>query len=183
MKQIINFVIKRKLYFGLFIGIILFTLIFYDKVYEMFRHDTENLTVILYDDTDFYDWFVQFDLLYNNKKDFSYPRYSVDKNMFLEIANSFNNDTNIKYRDGKYYFDDSYVIELDCSSRSFRYTMYVEDSAIEIMEVKLINGRYYMQLIKDKKLYKIILNKNDINKREENINDYVTIFGVNEFKW
>lgn len=186
MKRIINFLKKYKLYVILTIILILFIFVFYNKIYYLFNKKTENLTITLNNDSDYYKWFIQFDELYNKKKDSSYPKYSVNNDMFLSIYNLLDNTSNITYNNGKYFINNNETIELDCNTRSFRYIKSNNDSIIEIMEVNLSNGKYYIQLIKDNNLYKIILNKDNISKKVNKINDYnnyKSIYGINEFNW
>ena len=186
MKKVIEFLKKYRLYVILTIVLILFIVIFYDKVYDLFNKSTENLTVTLNNDSDYYEWFSQFDKLYNKKKNNNYPSYSVNKDMFLSIYNLLNSNSNITYDNGKYFINDNETIELDCNTRSFKYVKSNDNNVIEIMEVNLSNGKYYIQLIKDKMLYKITLNKNSIDKKEKKINDYNnynSIYEINDFKW
>lgn len=183
MKKVINTINKYKFYILLFIGIIgitFFSITFYDIVYKMFNKDTENLTIALNDDTDFYNWFIQFDELYNKKRELSYPKYSVNKEMFQKISNLLENKSDITYKDSKYYLNDNETLELDCTTRSFRYT---NTKTNEIMEVNLINGKYYIQLLTNDKLYKITLNNKTINKKEKKSKDYSSIYSLNDFNW
>ena len=106
--------------------------------------------------------------------------------MFLSIYNLLNSDANITYDNGKYFINNNEIIELDCNTQSFKYVKSIENNIIEIIEVNLSNGKYYIQLIKDKVLYKITLNKDSISKKEKKINDYNnynSIYGINDFKW
>ena len=186
MKKVIEFLKKYRLYVIFTVVLLLFIVIFYNNVYDLFNKSTENLTVTLNSDSDYYEWFSQFDELYNKKKNNSYPSYSVNKDMFLSIYNLLNSDANITYDNGKYFINNNEIIELDCNTQSFKYVKSIENNIIEIIEVNLSNGKYYIQLIKDKVLYKITLNKDSISKKEKKINDYNnynSIYGINDFKW
>ena len=107
MKKVIEFLKKYRLYVIFTVVLLLFIVIFYNKVYDLFNKSTENLTVTLNSDSDYYEWFSQFDELYNKKKNNSYPSYSVNKDMFLSIYNLLNSDANITYDNGKYFINNN----------------------------------------------------------------------------
>jgi len=151
---------------------------------------SENLTTKLKSDDDFYEWFIEFDKLYKKKKGKNYPELEVNKDMFKSICDLLENkESKIYYKDGKYYVSDEETIELDVNSRSIRYIKYKEDNIIEILELRLVNGKYYIQLVNSDYLYRIYFNKNDINKitykNKDNIyidNDQ-SLFQTESFKW
>ena len=68
MKKVIEFLKKYRLYVIFTVVLLLFIVIFYNKVYDLFNKSTEYLTVTLNSDSDYYEWFSQFDELYNKKK-------------------------------------------------------------------------------------------------------------------
>lgn len=148
----------------------------------------ENITTKLNTDEDFLEWFIDFDELYNKKV--KSPKYSLTKDSFQKISNLLNNEntTDIYLKDNIYYLEDNITIELDVNTRSFRYTKYDNNNIIEILEVRLLNGKYYVQLINSKYLYKITFNKNKIsNKKYKNKEQTIiikdSIFGNKEFNW
>lgn len=148
----------------------------------------ENITTKLNTDEDFLKWFIDFDKLYNKKV--NKPKYSLTKDSFQKISDLLNNEktTDIYLKDNIYYLEDNITIELDVNTRSFRYTKYDNNNIIEILEVRLLNGKYYVQLINSKYLYKITFNKNKIsNKKYKNKEQTIfikdSIFGNKEFNW
>ena len=148
----------------------------------------ENITTKLNTDEDFLKWFIDFDKLYNKKV--NKPKYSLTKDSFQKISDLLNNEktTDIYLKDNIYYLEDNITIELDVNTRSFRYTKYDNNNIIEILEVRLLNGKYYVQLINSKYLYKITFNKNKIsNKKNKNKEQTIfikdSIFGNKEFNW
>lgn len=148
----------------------------------------ENITTKLNTDSDFLEWFIDFDKLYN--KIVKSPKYSLTKESFQKISNLLNNEeiSDIYYKDSIYYLSDNMTLELDVNTRSFRYTKYKDNSKIEILEVRLINGKYYVQLVNSKYLYKITFNNKKVkNKKYKNKEKEViikeTIFNNKEFKW
>lgn len=148
----------------------------------------ENITTKLNADEDFLEWFIDFDKLYNKKV--KSPKYSLTKDSFQKISNLLNNEktTDIYLKDNIYYLEDNITIELDVNTRSFRYTKYDNNNVTEILEVRLLNGKYYVQLINSKYLYKITFNKNKIsNKKYKNKEQTIiikdSIFGNKEFNW
>lgn len=148
----------------------------------------ENITTKLNTDEDFLEWFIDFDELYNKKV--KSPKYSLTKESFQKISNLLNNEntTDIYLKDNLYYLEDNITIELDVNTRSFRYTKYDNNNITEILEVRLLNGKYYVQLINSKYLYKITFNKNKVsNKKYKNKEQTIiikdSIFGNKEFNW
>lgn len=147
----------------------------------------ENITMVLKNDNDFLEWFKDFDTLYNNKV--GSPKYSLNENIFKEI-NSFidgEKESRISFKDNKYLIDNE-TLELDVNTRSLRYIKYNKDTIIELLEINLINGKYYVILITKDWEYKIRFNKDDVkvnkvkNKKNEiSINE--RIFGLNNFEW
>ena len=104
------------------------------------------------------EWFIDFDKLY--KQNVKSPKYSLTEKSFQEIYNLLNNEEikDIYYKNSVYYLSNNITLELDVNTRSFRYTKYKDNSKIEILEVRLINGKYYVQLVNSKNLYKITFN-------------------------
>lgn len=154
------------------------------------KGDTENLTIILKTDNDFLEWFKDFNTLYQKKKGRNYPDFSIKEEMFESIKDLLEEkESSTYYKDGKYFVSDSETLELDVNTRSFRYTKYKNDKTIEIMEVRLINGKYLIQLINNNYLYRISFNKSNINKtmyKNDNnvrIEDDESIFQTVNFDW
>lgn len=156
----------------------------------------ENITTKLNTDSDFLQWFIDFDNLYNKK--INSPKYSLTKDSFQKIYNLLNNnnETNIYFKNNTYYIDNNITIELDVNTRSFRYTKYEnnqntsnkDNNKLEILEVKLLNGKYYIQIINKEYLYKITLNHKQVkNKKYKNKNNSIilenSIFNNKEFNW
>lgn len=148
----------------------------------------ENVTTKLNTDEDFLEWFIDFNELYNKKV--KSPKYSLTKDSFQKISDLLNNEknTDIYLKDNIYYLEDNITIELDVNTRSFRYTKYDNNNIIEILEVRLLNGKYYVQLINSKYLYKITFNKNKVsNKKYKNKEHTIiikdSIFSNKEFNW
>ena len=52
MKKVIEFLKKYRLYVIFTVVLLLFIVIFYNKVYDLFNKSTENLTVTLNSDSD-----------------------------------------------------------------------------------------------------------------------------------
>ena len=129
----------------------------------------ENITTKLNNDADFLEWFIDFDKLY--KQNVKSPKYSLTEKSFQEIYNLLNNEEikDIYYKNSVYYLSNNITLELDVNTRSFRYTKYKDNSKIEILEVRLINGKYYVQLVNSKNLYKITFNNKKVrNKKYRN---------------
>lgn len=150
--------------------------------------DSENKTTILKDDTDFLEWFKDFNSLYRKEKGRNYPNFTVNEEMFEGINNLLNNkESDTYYKDGKYFVSDNETLELDVNTRSFRYTKYKENNIIEITEVRLINGIYYIQLVDKEYIYRITFNKDNIDKityiNDKDVFIGVSIFQTEEFKW
>ena len=156
----------------------------------------ENITTKLTNESDFLNWFIDFDNLYNKK--IKSPTYSLNKEPFEIIYNFLtkNEDSNIYFQNNTYYINNDITIELDTNSKSFRYTKYEknkndsnnENNKLEILEVNLLNGKYYVQLINKDYLYKISFNKdNNKNKKYKNKENKIiienSIFNSNSFKW
>ncbi|MCI6932950.1 MAG: hypothetical protein MR765_07520 [Tenericutes bacterium] len=148
----------------------------------------ENITTKLNNDADFLEWFIDFDKLY--KQNVKSPKYSLTEKSFQEIYNLLNNEEikDIYYKNSVYYLSNNITLELDVNTRSFRYTKYKDNSKIEILEVRLINGKYYVQLVNSKNLYKITFNNKKVrNKKYRNKEKEViineSIFNNKEFKW
>ena len=146
----------------------------------------ENITTKLKSDADFLNWFIDFDNLYYQVV--KSPKYSLTKDSFVRITNLLNNEgeENIYYKDNIYYLSDDITIELDVNTRSFRYTKYENNNKIEIFEVRLLNGKYYVQLVNSKYLYKISFNKKKVkNKKYKNEEVIIkdSIFNNQEFSW
>ena len=147
----------------------------------------ENITTKLNTETDFLNWFEDFDNLYNRK--IKYPKYSLTKEVFEKINNYINNDNNnnIYFKDNIYYINNTETIELDVNTRSLRYTKYHNNKTNEILEINLINGKYYVQFTNSKSLYKISFNKDIITKDKEDNNKQViikdSIYGKKDFNW
>lgn len=138
----------------------------------------ENITTKLFNDTDYLSWFIDFDTLY--QEHIKSPKYSLNKDIFESINNYLtnNNNTNITYKNNTYYID-NITLELDVNTRSLRYT-----NNLEILEINLHNGKYYIQYKDNTYLYKIILNKN-IHKIKKYKNKDITssIYNTNNFTW
>ena len=152
----------------------------------------ENITTKLNTESDFLNWFIDFDNLYHKK--INSPKYSLTKDSFQKIYNLLN--INIYFKNNTYYIDNNITLELDVTTRSFRYTLYENnqndsnnnDKKIEILEVRLLNGKYYIQLINKEYLYKITLNHKQVKKnKSKNKNNLITIknsiFNNKEFDW
>lgn len=148
---------------------------------------SENITTKLNTESDFLDWFIDFDNLY--KKKVKSPKYSLTKESFEKINNFLNNNTesNIYFKDNIYYLDESTTIELDIYTRSLRYTKYNNDTKTEILEINLINGKYYVQLVNSKYIYKISFNKDKVStKKEVNKKEVIienSIYSKKDFEW
>ena len=143
----------------------------------------ENITTKITTESDFLNWFIDFDKLYN--KTVKSPKYKLKKEIFEEVYvfHTNENNTNIYFKDNIYYIDNSTTLELDVNTSSFRYTD--ED---EILEVNLLNGMYYVQLINNHDIYRIKFNKNGVKKsKEKNKENKVivnnSIYGTNNFDW
>lgn len=151
------------------------------------HNNNENITTKLNSDTDFLNWFIDFDKLYNKK--IKNIKYSVTSNMFEKVVKLLNEDnyTEISYKDNIYYITDNDTLELDTNTRSFRYTKYKDNKKIEILEVNLINGKYYIQLVNTTDIYKIILNNKTLKKKhyknKESVIIKESIFNTNDFNW
>lgn len=148
----------------------------------------ENITTKLNTDSDFLEWFINFDDLY--KKNVKSPNYSLTKESFQKIYSLLNEEeiTDIYYKDSTYYLSDNTTLELDVNTRSFRYTKYNDTNKVEILEVRLINGKYYVQLVNTKNIYKITFNNKKVkNKKYRNKEKEViineSIYNNKEFKW
>lgn len=156
---------------------------------NIFKTNTsENITTLLKEDSDFYNWYMQFDKLYKKKKGKNYPELSLNNEMFNNISKLLNNEkTNIYYNNGKYFISDIETLELDINTRSIRYIKYKNNIPIEITEIRLKNGLYYLQIIDKNYLHKITLNKDNITKkRYVNDDDIIiknSIFQTENFKW
>ena len=78
-------------------------------------------------------------------------------------------------------------MELDVGTRSFRYTLFDNDKVNYIIEVRLINGKYYIQSINKNNIYRIIFNKDDIEKmvykNDKEVKIGKSIYGEKEFSW
>lgn len=138
----------------------------------------ENITTKLNEDTDYLYWFIDFDNLY--QKNIKSPKYSLNKEIFQEINNFITNekDNNVLYRDNTYYINNK-SLELDVNTRSLRYT---NDN--EILEINLLNGKYYIQYQNNNYLYKIILNnRNKKIKKYKNKKITSSIYNNNNFTW
>lgn len=152
------------------------------------KESNENVTTKLKSDSDYLNWFIDFDNLYEKKV--KTPKYSLTKESFEKIYNLLNNneENNIYYKDNIYYFNNNTTIELDVNTRSLRYTKYENDKAIEILEIRLLNGKYFVQLVNQKYLYKITFNKDKVtNKKYKNKGNEIiikdTIFNNENFNW
>lgn len=146
----------------------------------------ENITTILKSDEDFLNWFKDFDKLYKNK--IKRPKYSLNEKIFEEINKLLNNEEvkNITYENDKYIINNNTYLELDVNTRSLKYTKYKDKKIIEILEVRLKDGKYYVQLAKDKHLYKILFNNKDskIDKKEiKKIEIKKSIYATEKLKW
>ena len=184
-----NFV---KKYGFIIIVIVLSILLFVFKfrVYDNYinGNKTENLTVKLRSDEDFLNWFSCFINLYNEKKDSSYPDLIVNEDDFKIVNEILNNEEEVNfYKDGKYYISDNETLELDVGTRSFRYTLFDNNKVNYIIEVRLINGKYYIQSINKNNIYRIIFNKDDIEKmvykNDKEVKIGKSIYGEKEFSW
>ncbi len=170
------------------LSILLF--VFKSRVYDNYinGNKTENLTVKLRSDEDFLNWFSCFINLYNEKKDSSYPDLIVNEDDFKIVNEILNNEEEVNfYKDGKYYISDNETLELDVGTRSFRYTLFDNDKVNYIIEVRLINGKYYIQSINKNNIYRIIFNKDDIEKmvykNDKEVKIGKSIYGEKEFSW
>lgn len=147
----------------------------------------ENITTVLKSDRDFLEWFIDFETLYNSKV--GTPTYSLNENIFKEINSFLDGETasRVSFKDNKYLLDDG-SLELDVNTRSLRYVKYNKEIILELLEVNLINGKYYVILITKDWEYKIRFNKDDVKiKKTKNKKEEVTIeeriFRVNDFEW
>lgn len=147
----------------------------------------ENITTLLKHDRDFLEWFNDFDMLYNNKV--KVPEYSLNENIFKEINSFINgkNESRISFKDNKYLMNDA-TLELDVNTRSLRYIRYNKEIIIELLEINLINGKYYVILITEDWEYKIRFNKDDVKidkakNKKKLIAINKRIFGTNDFEW
>lgn len=173
----------------LFISILIYNLFDSTLFYNLFSKPkgTENITTKLTDDKDFLNWFIDFDKLY--QKNIHNINYSLNKEMFEKINNYLEGNTknNILYKDNTYYIDESNTLELDVYTRSLRYTKYDNNNKIEILEINLKNGKYYIQLINSKNIYKIILNnklvKKDKTKNKGKVEVLNSIYNTLDFAW
>lgn len=181
-KKIVTYIIVILL---LFCFIIPFYKDFFNRIIPK-----ENVTTKLNNDTDFLNWFIDFDKLY--KKKVTFINYSLKKDAF-ETVNKLLNEENkdmkdVYFKNGIYYINNNETLELDTTTRSLRYIKYKNNKIKEILEVRLLNGHYYVIIAKDKYTYKIIFNNNSIKKKKlVNKNDSISIknsiYKVNEFIW
>ena len=146
----------------------------------------ENVTTTLKTDEDFLNWFIDFDKLYNKKV--KKPYYTLTKEPFELIKKLLNNEDtqNVTYYDNKYIINNDINLELDVNTRSLRYTKYKDKNIIEIMEIRLKNGIYYVQLAKKNELYKISFNNESSKKKKtkiETVKIKNSIFSTKELKW
>lgn len=148
----------------------------------------ENVTTKLSIETDFLNWFIDFNKLYNQK--IKTPEYSLTKDAFLKVNNLLdsNIEDDIYFKDNIYYIEDDITLELDVNTRSFRYTKYEDEKIIEILEVRLLNGKYYVQLVDEKYIYKISFNKKmeknkKIKNKQSDVKIEESIFKVENFNW
>lgn len=170
------------------IGLAITIFDFFDKKLD----SNENITTKLNNDTDFLNWFIDFDKLYRKK--ISFTNYSLKQETFENInklLNEENNDNTTYFRDGIYHINDYETLELDTTTRSLRYTKYNNNDYTipnEILEIRLLNGHYYIIIAKEKYTYKIILNNNYVKKKKiknKNNSIYIknSIYKVDEFTW
>lgn len=170
------------------IGLAITIFDFFDKKID----SNENITTKLNNDTDFLNWFIDFDKLYRKK--ISFTNYSLKQETFENInklLNEENNDNTTYFRDGIYHINDYETLELDTTTRSLRYTKYNNNDYTipnEILEIRLLNGHYYIIIAKEKYTYKIILNNNYVKKKKiknKNNSIYIknSIYKVDEFTW
>ena len=148
----------------------------------------ENVTTILKSDEDFLEWFNDFNKLYNKKRNNNYPSLKIKKEYFEEIQKLLQEkETNVYYKDGKYYLNNNETLELDVNTRSLRHTITKDNKIEEITEIRLINGLYYIQTINKKYIYRITFNKDNIGlktyKNDKEIEIKQSIYQTKEFKW
>ena len=150
------------------------------------KYLNENTTTTLKSDADFLDWFIDFDNLYQKKV--KSPKYSLKKEHLKLIKDLLNNKPveNITFYNNTYKINDNIDIELDVNTRSLRYTKYNKKDIMEILEIKIKNGKYYVQLANDNKLSKIVFSrkyyKKETNKIEK-VKIKNSIYGTEDFKW
>lgn len=166
----------------LFFTIILFSYPFF-VCFKNKPSGKENVTTRITTESDFLNWFIDFDKLYNKKRQL--PKYKLKKEIFeqIYIFHTGEDSTSIYFKDNIYYIDNSTTIELDVNTLSFRYT-----DKNEILEVNLLNGKYYVQLINKNEIYKIEFNKDFVKKtkqrnKENKIIISNSIYGTNNFDW
>lgn len=157
-----------------------------NKIFNL--NKKENITITLKSDEDFLDWYNDFNKLYKKKKNNNYPNLKIKEQYFEEIKKLLQEkETNIYYKDGKYYINNNETLELDVNTRSIRHTITKDNKNIEITEIRLINGLYYIQTINSKYIYRIVLNKNNIElityKNDKEIEIKQSIYQTKEFKW
>lgn len=166
--------------------IILLTSTFIYNLYKIPKGN-ENITTKLNDDSDFLNWFIDFDKMF--KQNINNINYSLTSDMFKNINNYIQGEnSNVSYKENIYYIDEYNTLELDVNTRSLRHTKYNKDNKkIEILEVNLKNGKYYIQLVNTKNIYNITLNnkilkKNKI-KNKGNVEVSESIYKTLDFKW
>lgn len=182
--------LKKWVKFLIALIIIMIIIICSISIYDLSNKPkgNENITTKLNTDSDFYNWFVEFDNLYQSK--IPDINYSLTPSMIEQISKflSEEENNNITYKNNIYYIDEYNTIELDTYTRSLRHILYNDQKEeIEILEINLKNGKYYIQLVTNKYIYKITLNNNKQkikqNKNKGNVEVSNSIFNTLDFKW
>lgn len=105
---------RKKTILIVLISIIIIILLSYITINNLYKKTTgnENITTKLNTETDFLNWFIDFNNLYNKKV--NSPKYSLTKEMFEEINKFINNneESNIYFKDNIYHIDEFTTLEL-----------------------------------------------------------------------